>query len=157
MTPAIKILEAAGIAHQVRRYDASEATGDYGIDASTQLGLSPAEVFKTLVAETDTHTFVVAIVPVSGRLDLKQLAAAIHSKKTFMAEPASVEKMTGYVLGGVSPLGQKKRLRTVIDSSARRFEQIHVSGGRRGLEISLAPDDLAQLTEARFADIADAD
>ena len=156
MTPAIRILEAAGIAHRVERYDASQAAGDYGIDASNQLGLSPAEVFKTLVAETDAHAFVVAIVPVSGRLDLKKLAAAVHTKKTFMAEPATVEKMTGYVLGGVSPLGQKKRLRTVIDSSARTFDRMHVSGGRRGLEIGLAPEDLAALTDALFADIAQA-
>lgn len=154
MTPAIKILEAAGIAYQVRRYDAGEAAGDYGIDAAKQLGLSPDEVFKTLVAETDAHVFVVAIVPVSARLDLKKLAAAVNTKKTFMAEPATVEKMTGYVLGGVSPLGQKKQLRTIIDGSARAFEQLHVSGGRRGLEISLAPNDLAQLTAGQFADIA---
>ncbi len=122
-----------------------------------QLGLSPDEVFKTLVAETDTHAFVVAIVPVSARLDPKKLAAAMHTKKTFMAEPATVEKMTGYVLGGVSPLGQKKRLRTVIDSSAQTFDRIHVSGGRRGLEISLAPDDLAATHHRAFADIANAD
>lgn len=157
MTPAIKILEAAGIAHEVRRYDASEAAGDYGIDASNQLDLSPDEVFKTLVAETDAHAYVVAIVPVSGRLDLKKLATAIKTKKTFMADPATVEKMTGYVLGGVSPLGQKKRLKTVIDTSAERLSRMHVSGGRRGLEISLAPSDLAELTGGQFAAIADAD
>ncbi|KEZ78086.1 YbaK/EbsC protein [Salinisphaera hydrothermalis C41B8] len=156
VTPAIKILEAAGIAHDVTRYDASQAEGDYGIDASNQLGLSPDEVFKTLVAETDAHAFVVGIVPVSGRLDLKKLAAAVRAKKTFMADPAAVEKMTGYVLGGVSPLGQKKRLPTVIDASAQARPRIHVSGGRRGLEISLAPDDLAALTGAQFADIAHA-
>ncbi|AWN15964.1 Cys-tRNA(Pro) deacylase [Salinisphaera sp. LB1] len=155
MTPAIQILEAAGIAHEVRRYDASRAAGEYGIDASHQLGLSPQEVFKTLVAETGTHAFVVAIVPVSGRLNLKKLAATMNTKKTFMAEPATVEKMTGYVLGGVSPLGQKKRLATVIDSSALRLEQMHVSAGRRGLEISLSPGDLAALTDGQFADITD--
>lgn len=155
MTPAIKTLEAAGIVHEVRRYDTSEAAGDYGIDASKQLGLSPDEVFKTLVAETDTHRFVVAIVPVSARLDLKKLAAAVQAKKAFMAEPATVEKMTGYVLGGVSPLGQKKRLETIIDISAERLGRIHVSGGRRGLEIGLAPDDLAVLTHGRFATISD--
>ncbi|MGN8200218.1 Cys-tRNA(Pro) deacylase [Salinisphaera sp. RV14] len=155
MTPAIKILEAAGIAHEVRRYDAGEAAGDYGIEACRQLGLSPDEVFKTLVAETDTHAFVVAIVPVSGRLDPKKLASAVNTKKTAMAEPATVEKMTGYVLGGVSPLGQKKRLATVIDNSALPLEQMHVSGGRRGLEISLGPGDLAALTDGQFADITD--
>lgn len=155
MTPAIKMLETAGIAHDVRRYDAGQAAGDYGIDASRQLGLSPDEVFKTLVAETDTHAFIVAIVPVSGRLNLKKLAAAAGTKKTFMAEPATVEKITGYVLGGVSPLGQKKRLASFIDTSAEPLARMHVSGGRRGLEIALAPRDLATLTRARFADIAD--
>ncbi|WP_423821881.1 Cys-tRNA(Pro) deacylase [Salinisphaera sp. SPP-AMP-43] len=153
MTPAIKVLDTAGVAYELSRYDASEAQGDYGIDASRQLGLSPATVFKTLVAETDTHEFVVAIVPVSGRLDLKKLAAAVQAKKSFMADPAQVEKTTGYVLGGVSPLGQKKPLSTVIDAAAEALDQMHVSGGRRGLEISLDPAALARLTNARFADI----
>lgn len=154
MTPAIKTLETAGITHEVRRFDAGKAAADYGTHAASKLGLSPHEVFKTLIARTDARAFVVAIVPVSGRLDLKKLAAAIATKKTSMAAPAVVEQMTGYVIGGVSPLGQKKCLETVIDISARAFEQIHISGGRRGLEIRLAPSDLAQLTHARFADIA---
>lgn len=156
MTPAVKTLQAAGIAHEIRHYEAGEATGDYGIDAAKRLGLSPDEVFKTLVAETDAHALVVALVPVSGRLNLKKLAATIKSKKAVMANPDRVEKTTGYVIGGVSPLGQKKRLETIIDNSAKRLLQMHVSGGRRGLELSLEPFSLAELTGARFADIADA-
>lgn len=155
VTPAVRMLEKAGVAHEVTRYDADRAADGYGIDASNQLGIPPHEIFKTLVVETAAHTFAVAIVPVSARLDLKKLAVALGTKKTFMAEPHQVEKMTGYVLGGVSPLGQKKRLVTVIDTSAESMPTMHVSGGRRGLEISLAPHDLAELTQARFADISD--
>jgi Cys-tRNA(Pro)/Cys-tRNA(Cys) deacylase len=154
MTPAIKSLEQARIVHTVTRYEAGQTTDDYGLHACQQLGLSPDAVFKTLVAETKSHTFVVALVPVSGRLDLKKLAAVTQAKKAFMAEPAKVEKLTGYVLGGVSPLGQKKRLKTLIDTSAEPLETMHVSGGRRGLEISLAPGDLAALIQAQFAAIA---
>lgn len=150
MTPAIKVLEKAGIAHQVTRYETNQRAGAYGLEAVKQLGLTPDAVFKTLVAETDSQGFIVALVPVSGQLNLKKLAAAVATKKTYMAEPDTVEKLTGYVLGGVSPLGQKKRLKTIIDTSAERLEKIHISGGKRGLEISLAPSDLAKATKADF-------
>lgn len=150
MTPAIKQLEAAGVAHQVLRYEHSTAHSDYGIDASEQLGVPADRVFKTLVAETDTHDMVVAIVPVSGRLHMKSLAAATGAKKAFMADGDRVQKTTGYVLGGVSPLGQKKHLRSFIDDSATGFETIYVSGGRRGLEIELAAAALATLLGASF-------
>lgn len=155
MTPAVKALEKAGIAHEISHYDAQKAEQGYGINAAHELGLPTDSIYKTLVVETGEHGFAVAIVPVSGRLNLKKLAVALATKKTFMAEPGQVEKMTGYVLGGVSPLGQKKRLKTVIDESARTLAKIHVSGGRRGLEISLAPDDLARLTQAKYAAITD--
>lgn len=157
MTPAIKQLEAADVPHRVLRYEHTTAHSDYGIDASEQLGVPAERVFKTLVADTDTHEMVVAIVPVSGRLHMKSLAAAAGAKKAFMADGDRVQKTTGYVLGGVSPLGQKKRLRTFIDDSATGFETIYVSGGRRGLEIELAADALADLLGATFAAIAQID
>lgn len=150
MTPAIKQLEAADVAHRVLRYEHTTAHSDYGVDASEQLGVSATRVFKTLVAETDTHEMVVAIVPVSGRLHMKSLAAAAGAKKAYMADGDRVQKATGYVLGGVSPLGQKKRLRTFIDHSATEFETIYVSGGRRGLEIELTADALAGSLHASF-------
>lgn len=157
MTPAIKQLEAVKVAHRVLRYEHTTAHSDYGIDASEQLGVPADRVFKTLVADTDTHEMVVAIVPVSGRLHMKSLAAAAGTKKAFMADGDRVQKTTGYVLGGVSPLGQKKRLRTFIDHSATGFETIYISGGRRGLEIELAADALARLLNADFAAIAESD
>lgn len=153
-TPATVLLERAGIGYRLHSYDHDPRSDlSYGEEAARALGVGPERVFKTLVASVDGQ-LTVAVVPVAGSLDLKALAAAAGGKRAVMAEPAQVQRSTGYVLGGVSPLGQKKRLATVIDSSARRFEQIHVSGGRRGLEISLAPNDLAQLTGGRFADIA---
>lgn len=153
MTPAIRQLGEHGCAHEVHRYEHSSAHSDYGIDASAQLGVPPERVFKTLVAETDAHELIVACVPVTDRLHMKSLAAAANAKKAFMADGALVEKTTGYVLGGVSPLGQKKRLRTFIDASAQAFDTVFVSGGRRGLEIELSPTDLAALTQAVLAEL----
>ncbi|GAB3671465.1 Cys-tRNA(Pro) deacylase [Salinisphaera aquimarina] len=141
--------------HKVLRYESDRAISGYGIDASEQLGVPAQRVFKTLVAETDAHELIVACVPVSGRLHMKSLATAAGAKKAFMAEGAQVEKTTGYVLGGVSPLGQKKALRSFIDVSAQDFDTIFVSGGRRGLEIELAPATLATLTQATFAPLND--
>ncbi len=153
MTPAIRQLELHGCAHEVHRYEHASAHSDYGIDASSQLGVPPERVFKTLVVETDAHELIVACVPVTDRLHMKSLAAAADAKKAFMADGALVEKITGYVLGGVSPLGQKKRLRTFIHASARDFETVFVSGGRRGLEIELSPANLAELTQAILAEL----
>lgn len=154
MTPAIQQLEKSGFAHRVHRYAHTSAHSDYGIDASEQLGVPPERVFKTLVVETESHELIVACVPVTGRLHMKTLATAAGAKKAFMADGTRVEKTTGYVLGGVSPLGQKKRLRTFIDVSAQSFETVFVSGGRRGLEIELRPDVLADLTAAAWAALA---
>lgn len=151
MTPATRSLDKHAAEYRLHPYEHSAANSDYGIDASTQLGVAPDQVFKTLVAQLDNHELVVAIVPVSTRLHMKSLARAAGAKKAFMADRVRVEKTTGYVLGGVSPLGQKKTLRTFIDASAKTFDTIFVSGGRRGLEIELAPTDLASLTRARFA------
>ncbi|MES1928706.1 ybak/ebsc protein [Salinisphaera dokdonensis CL-ES53] len=151
MTPATRLLDQHAVDYRLHSYQHTAANSDYGIDASAQLGVPADRVFKTLVAELDSHELVVAIVPVSGRLHMKSLANAAGAKKAFMAERTKVEKTTGYVLGGVSPLGQKKALATFIDASAHAFETIFISGGRRGLEIELAPDDLAKLTGGRFA------
>ena len=124
------------------------------MEAAEKLNIDVARVFKTLVLQLDNGQLTVGIVPVSGQLNLKQQAKAAGGKKAAMADAKLVEKSTGYVLGGVSPLGQKKRLATVIGSSARNHETILVSAGRRGLEIELSPDDLCRLTSATFAPIA---
>ncbi|MGB2130811.1 MAG: Cys-tRNA(Pro) deacylase [Marinobacterium sp.] len=154
MTPAINTARKAKVAHQIHEYQHDPSSESYGTEAADKLGLPPEQVFKTLVVSLDGKTLAVGIVPVSGKLNLKQIAKAAGAKKAAMADPADVERSTGYVMGGVSPLGQKKRLATFIDASAQQFATLHVSAGRRGLEIELAPDDLARLTGAKFAPIA---
>ena len=153
MTPAIDLARKAGIEHQLHEYSHDPKSESYGTEAAEKLGLDPQQVFKTLVVETDTSELVVGIVPVTTSLNLKRIAKAVKAKKAAMADKQKVQRTTGYVLGGVSPLGQKKPLKTVIDESARGFDTIHVSAGRRGLEIELAPADLAQLTGAIFAEL----
>lgn len=155
MTPATRLLDQHAVDYRLHSYEHTAANSDYGIDASAQLGVPAERVFKTLVAELDSHELVVAIVPVSGRLHMKSLANAAGAKKAFMAERTKVEKTTGYVLGGVSPLGQKKTLRSFIDESALGFDTIFISGGRRGLEIEIAPRALADMLAAAFVAIAD--
>ncbi|MFJ4962129.1 Cys-tRNA(Pro)/Cys-tRNA(Cys) deacylase YbaK [Streptomyces sp. ADI96-02] len=152
-TPATVALTAAGAAFTVHAYDHDPATPSYGEEAAEALGLSPDRVFKTLVADVD-GALTVAVVPVAGSLDLKALAAAVGGKRAAMADPAAAERTTGYVRGGISPLGQRKRLRTVLDASARSHPTICVSAGRRGLEVELPAADLAALTGASFAPIA---
>ncbi|MCX4777780.1 Cys-tRNA(Pro) deacylase [Streptomyces sp. NBC_01264] len=152
-TPAIVALTAAGAAFTVHAYEHDPAHPSYGEEAAQALGVSPAQVFKTLLADVD-GSLVVAVVPVSGSLDLKALAAAVGGKRAAMADPALAERTTGYVLGGISPLGQRKRLPTVLDASASGFPTICVSAGRRGLEVELAPATLAALTSAPLAPIA---
>ncbi|MFJ7265894.1 Cys-tRNA(Pro) deacylase [Streptomyces sp. NPDC099050] len=152
-TPAIVTLTAAGADFTVHAYEHDPAHPSYGEEAAQALGVSPAQVFKTLLADVD-GSLVVAVVPVSGSLDLKALAAAAGGKRAAMADPALAERTTGYVLGGISPLGQRKRLPTVLDASASAFPTICVSAGRRGLEVELAPATLAALTAATLAPIA---
>lgn len=154
MTPAITLARQRKIAHTVHEYAHDPAAESYGLEAAEKLGLSPGQVFKTLVAQLDNGELAVGIVPVDRQLNLKQLAKSLGAKKAAMADPAAVQRSTGYVLGGVSPLGQKKRLKTVIDSSAETQATVYVSAGRRGLEIELAPADLALLTGARFATLS---
>jgi Cys-tRNA(Pro)/Cys-tRNA(Cys) deacylase len=150
MTPAIDVAREAGIEHHIHQYQHDPASAGYGTEAAEKLGLNPACVFKTLVVAVDTKTLVVAIVPVNAMLSMKLIAKAANGKKAIMADKQQVQRSSGYVLGGVSPLGQKRPLATFIDESAQLFERIHVSAGRRGLEIELAPADLAALTQAQF-------
>lgn len=152
MTPAINAAKKAKITIVVREYEHDPACTSYGLEAAAKLGVDPGRVFKTLVADLGGE-LVVAVIPVQGLLGLKQLAKAAGAKKAAMADKSLVERSTGYVLGGVSPLGQKKRLRTFIDSSAQSHPTILVSGGRRGLDIELTPTDLARMTGASFAQL----
>lgn len=152
-TPATALLAGQRVPHTVHTYDHDPRHASYGTEASETLGLSPARVFKTLVAEVD-GALTVGVVPVAAQLDLKALAAAVGGKKAKMADVAVAERATGYVAGGISPLGQRKRLPVVLDVSATAFDTIFCSGGRRGLEIELAPTDLARLANAIVAAIA---
>ncbi|MEU0597628.1 Cys-tRNA(Pro) deacylase [Streptomyces sp. NPDC006393] len=151
-TPATVALTAAGVDHTVHSYDHDPSHPSYGEEAAEAMGVSPERVFKTLVADVD-GTLTVAVVPVAGSLDLKALASAVGGKRAAMADPALAERTTGYVRGGISPLGQRKKLPTVLDASATNHSTICVSAGRRGLEVELNPADLAQLTEAVLAPI----
>ncbi|MEU8027013.1 Cys-tRNA(Pro) deacylase [Streptomyces sp. NPDC049099] len=151
-TPATVALTSAGLDFTVHAYDHDPAHPSYGEEAAEAMGVSPDRVFKTLVADVD-GALTVAVVPVSGSLDLKALAAAVGGKRATMADPTLAERTTGYVRGGISPLGQRKKLPTVLDDSAKAHETICVSAGRRGLEVELAPADLAKLTGAVLAPI----
>lgn len=154
MTPATKALEKAGVEYRLHRYEHDPAAQSYGTEAAEKLGLDPARVFKTLLASSESGELLVAVVPVTGTLDLKALATAAAVKKTAMADPAAAQRSTGYLLGGISPLGQKKRLRTFIDSSVEQWPTLYVSGGRRGLEIELTPKQLAEQTTALIKPLA---
>jgi Cys-tRNA(Pro)/Cys-tRNA(Cys) deacylase len=152
-TPAVRVLEKAHVAHTLHPYDPEHAADQgHGEAAVAALGADPRQVFKTLVARVD-GTLTVAVVPVAGSLDLKALAAAVGGRKAVMADPVDVERTTGYVLGGISPLGQRKMLPTVVDDSALGFETIMVSAGKRGLQVELPPAELVRLTGARTASI----
>ena len=142
----------AGVAHELLPYHHDPGAASYGLEAATALGVPPEQVFKTLLAKVDGR-LVVAVVPVSGSLDLKALAAAVGGKRAEMADVADAERSTGYVVGGISPLGQRKQLPTVVDATAASFETVLVSAGRRGLDVSLAPGDLVRLTRATLAPI----
>jgi len=152
-TPATVALTTAGVSFTVHAYDHDPAHPSYGEEAAEAMGVAPDRVFKTLVADVD-GTLTVAVVPVAGSLDLKALATAVGGKRAAMADPTLAERTTGYVRGGISPLGQRKKLRTVLDASASDHDTICVSAGRRGLEVEVAPKDLADLTNAVLAPIA---
>jgi Cys-tRNA(Pro)/Cys-tRNA(Cys) deacylase len=152
-TPATALLAKHGAEHTLHSYEHDPRHDSYGLEAVEALGLAAERVFKTLVAEVD-GTLSVGVVPVTGQLDLKALAAAVGGKKAKMADPAAAQRATGYVLGGISPLGHRSRLRVVVDSSAVKFDTVYCSAGRRGLEVELTPADLVRLTSAVVAPIA---
>ena len=156
-TPAIQAALRAGIAHTVHEYEHDPSVTSYGDEAAAALGFDPARIHKTLVVDVERNgrrELVVAVVPVDAQLDLKALATAVDGKRAEMASATAAERSSGYVVGGISPLGQRKPLLTVIDEDATLYETVHVSAGRRGLEIELAADDLCALTNGRFAAIA---
>lgn len=153
MTPAINRLKRLGIPHQVHAYTHEPGTTGYGQEAAEKLGLDEAQVFKTLVVSIDGQTLAVAVVPVSWQLSMKAIAKAAGGKKATMADKAQAERSTGYLLGGISPIGQKRRLATFIDASAERLDSLFVSAGRRGLEIELRPADLQRATDGWFYDL----
>ena len=151
-TPATTALTRAGVAFTEHTYEHDPGVASYGLEAAQALDLDPAQVFKTLLTSVDGR-LVVGIVPVTGQLDLKALAAAMGGKKAVLADPAAAERATGYVVGGISPVGQRRAHPTVLDASALGLDTIFVSGGRRGLDVSLSPADLVRVTDAVVAAI----
>lgn len=154
MTPACKLLKSNKIEYSIHEYEHDANAQSFGLEAAEKLGLNVEEVFKTLMV-TDEKNYFVAILPVNHQLNLKKVASAFGYKKLQMANPKDAERLSGYLVGGISPIGQKKRLKTVIDASAETLSKIYVSGGKRGLDIGLKPQDLAQVLSAQFFDVLD--
>ena len=152
-TPATALLTRERVVHTLHPYDHDPRAQAYGDEAAAALGIAPERIFKTLIAVVDGK-LACGVVPVAARLDLKALAAAVGGKRAVMAEPAAAARATGYVVGGISPIGQKSRLPVVVDTSAEDFETVYVSAGRRGLQVELAPADLVRAASARLAPIA---
>lgn len=152
-TPAVTFLTRSGVTFAVREYLLTEDADTYGEAVAISLGVAPERLFKTLIAEVDGRP-VVAIVPVDGRLSLKALARVASGKRAEMAGPADAERLTGYVTGGISPFGQKKRLPVFVDDSMRSFETVYVSGGRRGLQVEVRTDDLVRMLDAVVAGLS---
>ena len=154
MTPATKLLKANKIDFSIHEYEHDANVKSFGLEAAEKLNLRVEEVFKTLLVTYEKNYFV-AILPVHHQLNLKKVAQAVGAKKLKMSDPKDAERLTGYLVGGISPVGQKKRLKTVIDQSAVQLEKLYVSGGKRGLDIGLKPQDLAKVLSATFADVLD--
>lgn len=156
MTPAVQQAKKQKIAFELHHYDHDVNASSFGLEAAEKLAVNAKQVYKTLVVSTiinQSEQLAVAIVPVENQLNLKAMAKTLNTKKVKMADSKRVEASTGYILGGVSPLGQKKRLTTVIDQTSQSFDTIFVSGGKRGLEIELSANDLAKMTQAMFAEL----
>lgn len=153
-TPATAVLDVAGVAYSLHPYDHDPGNVHFGDEAARALGVDPLRIFKTLVVDAGDRQLAVAVVPVAAQLDLKAMAATLGAKKVDLAAPALAARSSGYIVGGISPIGQKNPLPTVIDETAELFDTVFVSAGRRGLQVSLSPGDLAAVTQARFADIA---
>ena len=154
MTPACKLLKTNKIEYSTHEYEHDPNAKSFGLEAAEKLNLDVEEVFKTLLV-TDDKNYFIAILPVHHQLNLKKVAAALGCKKLHMADPKDAERLTGYLVGGISPLGQKKRIKTVIDASAEMKTKIYVSGGKRGLDIGVAPQAIAKILDAQFVDILD--
>ena len=154
MTPAINSLQKSKTDFKIHEYVHDAAAESYGLEAAEKMGVDASRVFKTLVVMLDAKDYAVGVIPVSNMLSMKNIAKAAGAKKAAMADKADVERITGYVLGGVSPLGQKKRLKTFIDESAQQLGTLFVSAGRRGLEIEIKPQDLLKQTSAQFVALA---
>ena len=152
VTPAVVALQDLGIAYTIHEYERGDDLRDFGREAADELGLDRDQVFKTLVVVADDE-LVVAIVPVSCQLSMKRVAAAAGAKKATMCDPAVAERSSGYIVGGISPIGQRKQLRTLIDETAELFDTVYVSGGKRGMDIGLAPADLVAVLDAIVAPI----
>lgn len=157
MTPAIKALQKAKIPFIPHEYDHDPKAESYGLEAAQKLGVMPALVFKTLVVQIDNKDYAVAVLPVEHMLSLKAIAKAFGGKKAVMGAIADVERMTGYVVGGVSPIGQKKRLKTFIDLSAQNLPTMYVSAGKRGMDIAITPQNLITATQGQFAPLIQID
>ncbi|MEQ1318487.1 Cys-tRNA(Pro) deacylase [Acinetobacter guillouiae] len=154
MTPACKVLKSNKIEFSIHEYEHDVNAKSFGLEAAEKLGLNVEEVFKTLMV-TDDKNYFVAILPVNHQLNLKKVASTFACKKLHMADPKDAERLTGYLVGGISPVGQKNRLKTVICDSAQQLSKMYVSGGKRGLDIGVNPQDLAKVLGANFADIID--
>jgi len=153
MTPAIRLLKKQKISYKVHQYEHENSSLSFGEEAAQKLDTVTKQIFKTLVVKTSDDDFAVGVICVSSKLSLKAMAKVLGVKKVAMADAKDVEKITGYILGGVSPLGQKKRLKTILDTSSKDFDTIFVSGGKRGLDIELSVNDLQKLLDAKFEEI----
>ena len=153
MTPAINLAKKLKITHTVHEYPHDPDSDSYGLEAAEKLEVAPERVFKTLIVRMDTGELVVAVIPVASMLSMKHIAKAVGAKKAEMAAKSDAERSSGYVLGGISPMGQRKKLKTIIHTTAQAFPTVYVSAGRRGLEIELSPEDMRKAVNGKYAEV----